>query len=379
MTFSRTTSRAGCSPAAAKSLPKTSSTSRMSRSNRDNVIRGPWADGPWPLIETPSKSQRITHPALHIANELAHTHNAMLRGLNAIFLQAPHVHQPTDISDILFLTQSWSAWVLDHHRAKETSMLPGFEGVLGLPPGSLTLPTSAAPSSSGSGAANDNDNNDDTEATAIEALLRNVHAYAAATRPQPHTYSPTTLQGHLGRLAGPLVALMTRQVPQLVGLRDFCLSATSPGVPAIAITSSPLSPFQHPLQSPTPPSPNPTPDSTPTAPAEEADRASKLLHVFLGCETAASDAMDRFVVPPMVVRLRDASATADDWPRLSVLAVHAVADKLSPRHAGAWRFLPCDVWGRPRELAFLGRRGEEPGAETGRDGDADVDADGGVR
>jgi hypothetical protein len=43
-----------------------------------------------------------------------------------------------------------------------------------------------------------------------------------------------------------------------------------------------------------------------------------------------------------------------DWPRMSVLAIHAVADKLSPRFAGAWRFLPCDVWGRPRELPFMG-------------------------
>ena len=57
----------------------------------------------------------------------------------------------------------------------------------------------------------------------------------------------------------------------------------------------------------------------------------------------------------MMVRLRDASYDGRGaWPKLSVPALHAIADKLSVLHAGSWRFLPCDVWGRPRELEFLG-------------------------
>ncbi|KAJ8122658.1 hypothetical protein O1611_g9787 [Lasiodiplodia mahajangana] len=96
------------------------------------VVVKPWADQPWPLIETPSRTQNITHPALHIANEIALIHNAMLRGLNAIYLQAPHVRKAQDVADLLFLTQSWSAWLLDHHNLKEGTMLPGFEAVLGV-------------------------------------------------------------------------------------------------------------------------------------------------------------------------------------------------------------------------------------------------------
>lgn len=133
----------------------------------------------------------------------------------------------------------------------------------------------------------------------------------------------------------------------------------------------------------------------------EADaRANKLMKTYLAADSRASASMDRFIVLPMIVRLRDAtfvspvlhssasaprlhnSASSSSlassagnvsggrgmmmmmeaggggnmtaWPRMSILAVHAVADKLSPRHEGAWRFLPCDVWGRPRELPFLG-------------------------
>ena len=64
-------------------------------------------------------------------------HNAMLRGLNAIYLQAPHVQQG-DAVDFLFFIASWSAWVLHHHIIEEKQMFPGFEAVPGVAPGSLS-------------------------------------------------------------------------------------------------------------------------------------------------------------------------------------------------------------------------------------------------
>lgn len=117
---------------------------------------------------------------------------------------------------------------------------------------------------------------------------------------------------------------------------------------------------------------------------EADDRATRLTQVYLAADARASAKMDHFVVLPMIVRLRDVTTApalsrtaslsqmsmdgvgmsigvgggggngANEWPRMSIPAVHAIADKLSPRHEGAWRFLPCDVWGRPRELPFLG-------------------------
>lgn len=62
---------------------------------------------------------------------MAFAHNAMLRGINSIYLQAPHVHQPKDIADLLFLVKSWSTWVSHHHLLEETQMFPGFESVAG--------------------------------------------------------------------------------------------------------------------------------------------------------------------------------------------------------------------------------------------------------
>ncbi|GLA33272.1 hypothetical protein AnigIFM63309_000095 [Aspergillus niger] len=94
----------------------------------------PWADGPWPLIETPSKTQDISkHEALYIANEMAFAHNAMLRGLNALYLQAEQITESQDIADYLVFLRSWAGWVSHHHTLEEEQMFPQFEGVMKKP------------------------------------------------------------------------------------------------------------------------------------------------------------------------------------------------------------------------------------------------------
>ncbi|KAI0451090.1 hypothetical protein F5B21DRAFT_390925 [Xylaria acuta] len=452
------------------------------KAQSEPAVMKPWADQPWPLIETPSRTQQITHPALHIANEIAHIHNAMLRGLNAIYLQAPHVQQARDIADLSFLTQSWSTWLLDHHDLKESTMLPRFESVLGVPAATLALPRSRSPSAASFHSHRDmtTGGNGEEEEEMISFLLHRVYAYASATHKDPQAYDATTLRGLLAALADTLVPHLRGQVGLLASMREMCFgsSASSSGtdsrknkdipaplpMPMVTITrtasstnmlpSPPVSPSSStfssasaaasitsaPSSSHSPPTVSLSlfPSSSSTArphhrhnskPAangtrynnnpknmevidteakdrlaharallEADDRATKLTQVYLAADARASAKMDRFVVPPMIVRLRDvttASSTpapalslsrttpssslsrmsmsmngaggmslsgggggggnaANEWPRMSIPAVHAIADKLSPRHEGAWRFLPCDVWGRPRELPFLG-------------------------
>ncbi|KAI0098704.1 hypothetical protein GGR51DRAFT_537601 [Nemania sp. FL0031] len=442
-------------------------------------------------------SLQITHPALHIANEIALIHNAMLRGLNAIYLQTSHVRKAQDVADLLFLTQSWSAWLLDHHNLKEGTVLPGFEAVLGVPTGTLTLPLSQGPLAASPNLDEDiimalkRDHGKDKEIDRRDAeeeeeriafLLHRVYAYASATHKDPEAYNAETLEGLLVTLADTLVPHLTKQVGLLMSMREMCLgsyapSATSNGddiaeplpIPMVTITrtaSNVLSPSGSPTASPplspssstfsassastsasspanssplslfpassrsqhnktssrdsgntTKPSSSSSSSSHPgtqnmavidteardrlaraRALLEADDRSTRLTQVYLAADARATAAMDHFVVPPMIVRLRDATATpplsrtasssslssasshgsrgkmgggfaagmgagvgmgmggrnAGEWPRMSIPAVHAIADKLSPRHAGAWRFLPCDVWGRPRELPFAG-------------------------
>lgn len=60
---------------------------------------------------------------------MAFAHNAMLRGINAIYLQAPNVRQPADVADLLFFAKAWTTWISHHHHLEETRMFPGFEKV----------------------------------------------------------------------------------------------------------------------------------------------------------------------------------------------------------------------------------------------------------
>ncbi|KAI1178662.1 hypothetical protein F4777DRAFT_81792 [Nemania sp. FL0916] len=551
--------------------------------NESAVVKKPWADQPWPLIKAPLRPQNTSHPALNIANELTLIHNAMIRGLNAIFLQASHVQQDQDVADLLFLTQSWSAWLLDHHRLKEHRMLPGFEAVLGAPAGTLTILSNRSSSTTASfypgkgkmmaimegdekGKEVCRDEKEEEE-DGISLLLHRVHAYTSATHADPQTYSATILEELLVALADALIPHFANQVELLASMAEMCLgssaseaaaaagrkkednipaplpipmvtitrtrsnmapssgsSSTSPPVspssstfsissastatssssPSAPTSASPLSapkpsppqmaalslfPSPPRLQSTKPtssstiavssspstsasastntipgantnPNSNPstiTPAPIPTTTASKSDnttipttpptttprpkqshpgtqnmvtidpeaksrlyaararldataRAKKLTQVYLSADAHATAHMDHFVVPPLMAQLRDVTFSsttfssgsksssgsrstsgsrdtalkigagvgmgggigtggglgmgnaAAEWPRLSIPAVHAIVDRLAPRHAGAWRFLPCDVWGRPRELMFLGSGSESRGA-----------------
>lgn len=103
----------------------------------------PWADSPFPLIATPSKRlelQHETHSFVHAASEMAHAHNTILRGLNAILQQGPYVpdsssadHKAQDVKDFLFYIASWVKMVHHHHEVEESFLFPELEKVSGRP------------------------------------------------------------------------------------------------------------------------------------------------------------------------------------------------------------------------------------------------------
>ena len=92
--------------------------------------KAPWADQPYTLLSTAklnkvcdtaqiprlSRAQTIRkngHAAQRCAIDMIHAHNAMLRGLNAIVLQAPSIADATrkkeynaeDVADLLFYVE----------------------------------------------------------------------------------------------------------------------------------------------------------------------------------------------------------------------------------------------------------------------------------
>lgn len=55
---------------------------------------------------------------------MANVHNALLRGLNAIYLQAAQVTEARDITDFMVYIKSWTDTVHHHHSLEETLFFP---------------------------------------------------------------------------------------------------------------------------------------------------------------------------------------------------------------------------------------------------------------
>lgn len=61
---------------------------------------------------------------------MAHIHNAILRGYNSIYLQAPHVTHEDKV-DFIGYAQAWYRFVKSHHDDEESQLFPKVEEVVG--------------------------------------------------------------------------------------------------------------------------------------------------------------------------------------------------------------------------------------------------------
>jgi len=296
---------------------KHSSMSATSSSSNDGHLA--WADGPFALLQTPVTRLQgnVSHPVFHVANETAHLYNAMLRALNAIYQQAPYIQTATDVADFSFLVHSWAAWVLHHMELRSNSLFPDIEAALlkpvpgyrheqvlqqtsGSEPPQLTLLADLL----------------DEQATFLPAL-RSILQLGESNHLSPETYDHNSLIALLIDVGPPLQAHMNHQIHSvfLETIHDYC---GTPGSIAARVAGD------------------------------------RLLQCYQASDSHSSQNMDRFIIPPMMVRCRDITyESGHDWPGLPVPHVHAIADRLSRAHKGSWRFLPCDVWGRPVELFAL--------------------------
>ncbi|EJD36055.1 hypothetical protein AURDEDRAFT_92861 [Auricularia subglabra TFB-10046 SS5] len=90
----------------------------------------PWADGPLPLVATPQFATKKDDLWTKGATHMALLHNAILRGFNSIYLQAPHV-LPADYADFVGYSLAWFRFVKSHHDDEEAELFPKVEDVLG--------------------------------------------------------------------------------------------------------------------------------------------------------------------------------------------------------------------------------------------------------
>jgi hemerythrin-like domain-containing protein len=57
-------------------------------------------------------------------------HNVLIRGLNSIYLQAPHV-VPQDYAHFISYALCWAEVLDAHHEIEETSLFPAIERITG--------------------------------------------------------------------------------------------------------------------------------------------------------------------------------------------------------------------------------------------------------
>lgn len=64
------------------------------------------------------------------ASHMALLHNALIRGYNSIYIQAPHV-KPQDHADFIAYALTWYKFIKAHHDAEEESLFPQCLEILG--------------------------------------------------------------------------------------------------------------------------------------------------------------------------------------------------------------------------------------------------------
>lgn len=124
----------------------------------------------------------------------------MIRGINSIYNQAPHVKNPEDVVDFLFFVKSWTGWVGDHHHLEETKMFLGFEQVIGKP-GFLQINME--------------------QHHAFGSGLKKLEAFANDTKPEEYKFD--TLQDIIDRFASALHC----EISTLIAMRPYESEALS--------------------------------------------------------------------------------------------------------------------------------------------------------
>ncbi|KAK3906060.1 hypothetical protein C8A05DRAFT_30129 [Staphylotrichum tortipilum] len=95
-----------------------------------------YADRPFSLISTPiflaNNNDRQPDMFDKLASEMSLVHNMLIRGLNSIYLQAPHI-QPADTKPFAKYILGWCHGLHSHHDGEETMFFPAVEKMTGEP------------------------------------------------------------------------------------------------------------------------------------------------------------------------------------------------------------------------------------------------------
>lgn len=93
------------------------------------ISKEPWANTPCALIPTPQHLTNKTDIFTVGATHMCHIHNAILRGYNSIYAQAPFVKEE-DKASFIGYALTWFRFVKSHHDDEEVGLFPRVAEVL---------------------------------------------------------------------------------------------------------------------------------------------------------------------------------------------------------------------------------------------------------
>ncbi|KAI8960386.1 hypothetical protein F5Y11DRAFT_330056 [Daldinia sp. FL1419] len=165
-----------------------------------------WADAPIKLVTTPQYETKKTDIFTTGATHMALLHNAILRGYNSIYQQAPHV-KPGDKADFIGYALTWHKFVTSHHDDEEATLFPKVEAVL-----------------------NDNTIWAEThkEHEAFLGGLAQVEQYLRGVEPKPSTFDGAELVTILESFREPFEAHFHSEIATIAALSDHA-NAPAPG------------------------------------------------------------------------------------------------------------------------------------------------------
>jgi hypothetical protein len=162
-----------------------------------------YADHPFSLISTPiflAKDSQATPDVFdELASEMALVHNIVIRGLNSIYLQAPHI-KPADEKPFARYMAGWFTLLHSHHGGEETMFFPAVEKMTGVD-GIM-------------------DTNIDQHA-AFHDGLDTFKAYADAVIAGKEKYDSGRVIAIIDGFATPLLQHLTDEIPTILGLRQY--------------------------------------------------------------------------------------------------------------------------------------------------------------
>jgi hypothetical protein len=165
----------------------------------------PWTDTPFALLPIPGTSMpgapsTPSPTILSVAAEMANAHNLLLRGLNAIYLQAPHIHLAADITDFTLFALTWADTIHHHHRAEETHFFPAADALARAALGEGVMEGNLA------------------QHQAFEAGLSEMRAYVEGVRRGEKVYDGAELRRCIDVFAGVLTAHLSDEIGSILKL-----------------------------------------------------------------------------------------------------------------------------------------------------------------